>query len=66
MSNESNDTQLTSVKVDKDLFGVFKVECVKRKFSLNKLVNRAIDLYLKDESFRKQLTNHINPKIKEQ
>ena len=56
---------LTSVKVDKDLFEVFKIECVKRKFSLNKLVNRTMDLYLNDENFRKQLTNHSNPKIKE-
>ena len=59
------DTQLTSVKVDKDLFDVFKIECVKRKFTLNKLVNRTIDLYLTDPEFRKQLTNHINPNIKE-
>ena len=50
--------QLTSVKVEKDLFNTFKVECVKRKFSLNKLVNRAMDLYLNDENFRKQVTNH--------
>lgn len=56
-------TQLTSVKVDKDLFDDFKIECVKRKFSLNKLVNRAIDLYLNSEDFRKQLTNHTNTKI---
>jgi len=56
-------TQLTSVKVDKDLFDSFKIECVKRKFSLNKLVNRAIDLYLSSEDFRKQLTNHTNTKI---
>jgi hypothetical protein len=56
-------TQLTSVKVDKDLFDSFKIECVKRKFSLNKLVNRAIDLYLNSEDFRKQLTNHTNTKI---
>ena len=48
-----NKEQLTSVKVDKDLFDTFKLECVKRKFSLNKLVNRAMDLYLKDENFRK-------------
>lgn len=54
---------LTSVKVDKDLFETFKIECVKRKFSLNKLVNRTIDLYLNDENFRKQLTNHTNTKI---
>ena len=50
--------QLTSVKVDKELFDVFKLECVKRKFSLNKLVNRAMDLYLNSEEFRKQVTNH--------
>jgi len=53
---------LTSVKVDKDLFETFKIECVKRKFSLNKLVNRTMDLYLNDENFRKQLTNYNNPK----
>jgi len=60
-----DNTQLTSVKVDKELFDDFKIECVKRKFSLNKLVNRAIDLYLSNEDFRKQLTNHSNPKIKD-
>ena len=60
-----DNTQLTSVKVDKDLFDSFKIECVKRKFSLNKLVNRAMDLYLNDPEFRKQLTNYHNPKIKE-
>jgi hypothetical protein len=60
-----DNTQLTSVKVDKELFDDFKIECVKRKFSLNKLVNRAIDLYLTDENFRKQVTNYNNPKIKD-
>ena len=58
-----DNTQLTSVKVDKDLFDNFKIECVKRKFSLNKLINRAIDLYLNSEDFRKQLTNHSSTKI---
>lgn len=53
---------LTSVKVDKDLFDNFKVECVRRKFSLNKLVNKAMDLYLNSEEFRKQVTNH-NSKV---
>lgn len=60
-----DNTQLTSVKVDKDLFDNFKVECVRRKFSLNKLVNRAMDLYLTNEDFRKQLSNYNNPKIKD-
>lgn len=58
-----DNTQLTSVKVDKDLFDTFKIECVKRKFSLNKLVNRAMDLYLNSEEFRKQVTNHTGIKI---
>jgi len=58
-----DNTQLTSVKVDKDLFDTFKIECVKRKFSLNKLVNRAMDLYLNNEEFRKQLTNHAGLKV---
>jgi hypothetical protein len=49
---------LTSVKVETELFETFKVECVRRKFSLNKLVNRAMDLYIKDEEFRKLITNH--------
>jgi hypothetical protein len=62
-NNVMDNTQLTSVKVDKDLFDNFKIECVKRKFSLNKLVNRAMDLYLNSEEFRKSVTNHTSIKI---
>ncbi len=51
---------LTSVKVQSDLFEDFKIECVKRKFSLQKLADRALFLYLTDEDFRKQITNQIN------
>jgi hypothetical protein len=61
--NIMDNTQLTSVKVDKDIFDNFKIECVKRKFSLNKLVNRAMDLYLTSEEFRKSVTNHTSVKI---
>ncbi len=52
------DEILTSVKVNKEIFDTFKIECIKRKFSLNKLVNRVMDLYLNSEEFRKQVTNH--------
>ena len=48
---------LTSVKIQSDLFENFKIECVKRKFSFQKLADRAIYLYLTDEEFRKQVTN---------
>jgi|TARA_B110000090_G_scaffold124329_1_gene137711 hypothetical protein len=59
MSNSKNMT-LTSVKVQNDLFENFKIECVKRKFSFQKLADRALFLYLTDEDFRKQITNQIN------
>lgn len=50
--------KLTSVKVDKGLWDDFRVECVRRKFSFQKLSERAIDLYLSDEEFRRKITNH--------
>jgi len=43
----NNNLKLTSVKVDKDLFDDFKIESIRKKFNLQKLVNRAMDLYLK-------------------
>jgi predicted DNA binding CopG/RHH family protein len=54
------DMTLTSVKVKSDLFENFKIECVKRKFSFQKLADRAIHLYLTDDDFRKQINNHNN------
>ena len=51
------DLSLTSVKIKTELFESFKIECVKRKFTLNKLVNRAVYLYINDDEFRKQLHN---------
>lgn len=55
---EEKQQKLTSVKIDEDLWESFKIECIKRKFSFQKLAERAIDLYMKDEDFRKQVTNH--------
>ncbi len=51
---------LTSVKIQSDLFQDFKIECVKRKFSFQKLADRAIHLYLTDDEFRKTINNHNN------
>ncbi len=51
---------LTSVKVKSDLFENFKIECVKRKFSFQKLADRALFLFLTDDDFRKQITNQTN------
>lgn len=59
MSNKKDKT-LTSVKIQSDLFQDFKIECVKRKFSFQKLADRAIYLYLTDEDFRKMISNQTN------
>ena len=59
MSNKKPMT-LTSVKVQSDLFENFKIECVKRKFSFQKLADRSLFLYLTNEDFRKQITNQTN------
>jgi hypothetical protein len=57
---DKKDMTLTSVKVQSDLFDDFKLECVKRKFSLQKLVDRTIHLYLTSDEFRKSIHNHNN------
>jgi hypothetical protein len=54
------DNKLTSVKVNDTLFDEFKVLCVRTKFSLQKLVDRSIHLYLTNEDYRKQLHNQTN------
>jgi len=54
------DNKLTSVKVNEELFEEFKVLCVETKFSLQKLVDRSIHLYLTEDDYRKKLHNHTN------
>ena len=51
---------LTSVKVQSELFDDFKVACVRHKFSLQKLADRTIHLYLTDEDFKRKIHNHTN------
>ena len=56
--------QLTPVKVDKELFKQFKEECITYKFSLQKLADRAIFLYLTQEEFKQKIHNQTNIKLK--
>lgn len=58
--SQTKEMTLTSVKVKSNLFENFKIECVKRKFSFQKLADRSIYLYLTDEDFRKQISNQTN------
>lgn len=57
--------QLTSVKVDTETFNAFKVDCIRTKFSTQKLLDRSMFLYLTDENFKKQLHNCNNLEFKE-
>ena len=52
--------QLTSVKVPEDLFEQFKIACVRYKFSVQKLTERSMFLYLTNEDFRKNIHNQLD------
>ena len=54
-----NDTKLTSVKIISELYNKFKVEAMKNEFTLQKLVNRSIDLYVEDDDFRNKIHGRI-------
>ena len=59
MANKDN-VQLTSVKVNSALFDDFKIFSIRTKFSLQKLVDRSMYLYLENEEFRNILHNQLN------
>ncbi|MDB4338357.1 hypothetical protein OAA02_00090 [bacterium] len=52
--------KLTSVRVEQELFEEFKMECVRYKFSFQKLADRAIYFYLTDDKFREKIHNQID------
>ena len=51
-------TKLTSVKILKILYEDFRVKTINSNMNLQKLTNRAIDMYLTDENFRSNLETH--------
>ena len=53
-------TKLTSVKILKILYEDFRVKTINSNMNLQKLTNRAIDMYLTDEEFRNDLETHEN------
>lgn len=59
-----SDKKLTSVKVEQELFEQFKIQCVRHKFSFQKLADRAIFLYLTDDRFREKLHKQTDISIK--
>ena len=47
--------KLTSVKLIKGLYDDFKVQTVNSDMSLQKLTNRALELYLEEQDFRTKI-----------
>jgi 5-formaminoimidazole-4-carboxamide-1-beta-D-ribofuranosyl 5'-monophosphate synthetase len=54
--------KLTSVKLLDNLYKKFKISNLDDSFTLQKLINRSMDLYVHNESFRKTITEHTNLK----
>ena len=61
-----NKMQLTSVKVPEDLFEQFKIACVRHKFSVQKLTERCMFLYLTNEEFRKSVHNQLDTQLSQE
>ena len=47
--------KLTSVKILKELYKKFKSNTLDDEFTLQKLVNRSMDLYVLDDKYRKKI-----------
>ncbi len=56
------DYKLTSVKILQDLYKRSKVDALSDEFTLQKLVNRSMDLYILDNKFKTQIHEWENLK----
>jgi hypothetical protein len=54
------DYKLTSVKILKKLYRDFKTKTVETEFTLQKLVNRSMDLYVLDSDFKNKIHSYNN------
>jgi|TARA_B100000700_G_scaffold303706_1_gene375504 hypothetical protein len=57
-----NNVKLTTVKLLDDLYKKFKISNLDDNFTLQKLVNRSMDLYLQDSKFKKTIVEWDNLK----
>ena len=55
MSKTQDNLKLSSIKVHEHMHELSKIEFVRTKFNYQKLVNRALFLYLYDVNFRNQI-----------
>jgi|TARA_B100001971_G_scaffold176570_1_gene170643 hypothetical protein len=53
-------TKLTSVKIITGLYKKFKEVALSEEFTLQKLVNRSMDRYIKEEDYKKSISEYDN------
>jgi hypothetical protein len=53
-----SNTKLTSVNILDDVYKKFKIKSIEGSINLQKMVNRSLDLYNKDEKFRETINGH--------
>ena len=58
-----SETKLTSVKIISDLYKKFRSVALNEEFTLQKLVNRSLDKYLKDEEYKKSIVEYDDLQI---
>ena len=52
------DYKLTSVKILRELYKKFKLNALDDEFTLQKLVNRSMDLYVLDNKFKDKIQTY--------
>jgi hypothetical protein len=62
MTNNEN-TKLTTVKILKDVYSSFKKVSFDSDVTLQKLVNRTVERYVKDKEFRNEMNQYLNLQI---
>ena len=58
--SKNKEEKLTSVKVIDELYKKFREKSIREDFSLLKLVNRSLDLFVHDEEFQKTILEYDN------
>jgi len=58
MALKKAETKLTTVKIIKNLYSSFKRISFDSNITLQKLVNRSVDKYIEDETFRNEINNY--------
>lgn len=56
--SRNKEEKLTSVKVIDELYKKFREKSIREDFSLQKLVNRSLDLFVYDEEFAKKVMEY--------